>query len=31
MVNPTPEDGGALIVFLNLQPKMVDDLDRGSD
>jgi len=27
---PTPEDGGALIVFVNLLLKMADEADRGS-
>lgn len=31
LVDPSPEDGGALIVFVNLLLKMTDDLERGSD
>jgi hypothetical protein len=30
MVDPIPENGGALIVLLNLL-QMDDDLDRGSE
>ncbi|MDP9474176.1 MAG: TIGR02391 family protein [Actinomycetota bacterium] len=30
LVDPTPEDGGALIVFVNLLLKMTDDLERGA-
>lgn len=29
LVDPTPEDGGALIVFVNLLLKMTDDLGSG--
>ncbi len=28
LVDPTPEDGGALIVFVNLLLKMTDDLEQ---
>ncbi len=28
LIDPTPEDGGALIVFVNLLLKMTDDLER---
>jgi hypothetical protein len=28
LIDPTPEDGGALIVFINLLLKMTDDLQR---
>jgi hypothetical protein len=30
-VDPTAEDGRALIVFVNLLLKMTDDLGRGSE
>jgi hypothetical protein len=30
MVDPTPENSDALIVFVNLLLKMADDVDRGS-
>lgn len=31
LVDPTPEDGGALIVFVNLLLKMTDDLQQEDD